>query len=117
MYAVRLGPLTRDGGSAADVSWPGRSDVRLLAVYARLLAASHWWLADTGVRIPVRSLVVRLPSFAFGAVVSEEGFLLYPGPNVAAPLLLLPIVASFLGTHNDRGKQLSIGFQLYCTTV
>ena len=27
------------------------------------------------------------------------------------------IVASFLGTHNDRGKQLALGFQLYYTTV
>jgi hypothetical protein len=73
------GPLTRDGGSAADVSWPGRSDVRLLAGCACLLAASHRWLADTG----VRSLVAQLPSFAFGAVVSEVVLLLYPGPNVA----------------------------------
>lgn len=31
--------------------------------------------------------------------------------------LLSPIVASFLVIHNDRGKELSIGFQLYYTTV
>jgi hypothetical protein len=85
------GPLTRDGGSAADVSWPGRSDVRLLHGCAWLLAASFQWLSKTGVRIPFRSLVERLPSFAFCAVVSED-VLLYPGPNVDAPLSLSPIV-------------------------
>ena len=84
MYAVRAGPLTRDEGPAADVSWPGRSDVRLLAACAWVVAASYRWLADTDLRVSFLSLAERLPSFAFGAVVSEEALLLYPGPNVDA---------------------------------